>query len=89
MDQGVHVWITFKPNDRRLKAKTDTWEVWSMDGTSHVGQIRWWSSWRKYCFFPKPETVFEQDCLRLIADFVEEKTAVHRKGKRAFPQEVA
>ncbi|MBZ5700289.1 MAG: hypothetical protein LAN84_00420 [Acidobacteriia bacterium] len=89
----TRVWISFKLNDRRLKAKTDTWEVWSLDvvevlhertdEVSHLGQIRWYSGWRKYCFFPAAQIVFEQDCLRHIADFIESETAKHRKGRRA------
>lgn len=83
----TRVWITFKLNDRRMKAKTDTWEVWSLDEASHLGQIRWYSPWRKYCFFPAGECVFEQDCLRHIAEFIESETTKHRKGRRAFPKE--
>lgn len=85
----MRVWISFKLNDRRSDRKTDTWEVWSLDEASHVGQVRWYSPWRKYCFFPSHETVFEQDCLRFIAEFVEKETVKHRKGKRAFPEEIA
>jgi len=83
----TRVWISFKLNDRRLKAKTDIWEVWSLDEASHIGQVRWYSPWRKYCFFPSSQTVWEQDCLRHIAEFIESETTKHRKGKRAFPQE--
>jgi hypothetical protein len=84
----TRVWVSFKLNDRRLKAKTDTWEVWSLDEASHLGQIRWYAPWRKYCFFPAGECVFEQDCLRHVAEFIESETTKHRKGKRAFPPEV-
>jgi hypothetical protein len=83
----TRVWISFKLNDRRLKAKTDTWEVWSLDEASHIGSVRWYSPWRKYCFFPSHETVWEQDCLRHIAEFIESETAKHRKGKRSFSRE--
>lgn len=78
------VWVSFKINERRLKAKTDTWEVWNLDQAIHLGQIRWHPPWRKYCFFPAGECVFEQDCLRHIAEFIESETVKHRKGKRAF-----
>lgn len=81
----TRVWIGFSPNVRGLKAKTDTWEVWSLDEANHLGQVRWYSPWRKYCFFPGHDTVWEQDCLRFVAEFVESETEKHRKGKRAFP----
>jgi hypothetical protein len=80
-------WISFKLNDRRLKARTDTWEVWNAAEASHLGQVRWFSPWRKYCFFPAGGTVFEEVCLRDLAEFVESQTLQHRKGRRAFPPE--
>jgi hypothetical protein len=80
----ARLWISFKINERQLKAKTDTWEVWSLDEASHIGQVRWYSPWRKYSFFPASETVWEQDCLRNIAEFIEAETSKHRKGRRAF-----
>jgi hypothetical protein len=84
--------ITFQLNDRSLGKKTDVWEVWrrneaSLRLTSHAGQVRWHSPWRRYCFFPSAGTVWEQDCLRSIAEFIESETAKHRKGKRAFLDE--
>jgi hypothetical protein len=79
------IWVSFKLNDRKLKAKTDTWDVWSLDEASHLGQVRWYGPWRKYCFFPgAATTVFEQDCLRHIAEFIESETTKHRKGRRSF-----
>ena len=76
--------ISFRLNDRRLKAKTDTWEVWSLGDASYIGQVRWHSPWRKYCFFPSSAIAMESDCLRSIAEFVDRESEKHRKGKRAF-----
>ena len=75
-------WVKFQLNERGIRAKTDTWEVWGTG--SHVGKIRWHSPWRKYCFFPMWAPLFDEDCLRQIAEFIETQTAMHRKGKRAF-----
>lgn len=82
----TRVWISFRLNDRAPKHKTDTWEVWSLDEASHIGQVRWYAPWRKYGFFPSSYTVWEQDCLRFIAEFIEQETEKHRKGRRAFPK---
>jgi hypothetical protein len=81
---GAKACVSFWLNDRRLKAKTDTWECWGLDGASHIGQVRWLARLRKYCFFPAVGMAMEQDYLRSIAQFVECATEKHRKGKRAF-----
>lgn len=83
---GARVPVSFNLNDRSSEKKTDTWEVWSLDQASHVGQVRWNSPRRKYCFFPSSGTAWDEDWLRFIADFVEAETAKHRKGKRAFAE---
>jgi hypothetical protein len=80
--KGPHV--SFQPNDRRLNAKTDTWEVWSLDKANHLGTVEWYSRWRKYVFSPEHSTIFDEDCLRSIAVFLEWETRKHRNGKRSF-----
>lgn len=47
-----------------------------------LGVIKWHGAWRKYCFFPEADTLFEQVCLREIADFIEGKTLEHKRTKR-------
>lgn len=59
--------------------KTRLWNIMTVDGHYHIGQIKWFGRWRRYCFFPVDQTVFEQDCLRDIADFIEQKTKEHRE----------
>jgi len=54
-----------------------------------IGSVYWYNPWRKYCFFPAPGTVYEQDCLRDIADFVETETKRHRQEAAAAKSEQA
>lgn len=70
--------VAFLPDAKR---KTTIWIVRSL-GNVDLGSIHWHGAWRKYCFFPKPETVFEQDCLRDIADFCQEQSKLHREAKK-------
>jgi hypothetical protein len=63
--------------------KTNRWEVVTLPGGVVIGRIAWYGSWRKYCFFPREETVYEQICLREIADFCENATAAYKKAKAA------
>jgi hypothetical protein len=58
--------------------KTCIWKVTTVEGTQLLGEVRWYSPWRKYAFFPRAGTLYEQDCLRVIANMIEQKTAEHR-----------
>ena len=71
-------WVTFTLNERRAGRKTDTWEVWSLDENSHLGTVEWYPPWRKYGFMPEHSTVWDQACLRSIADFIESETEKHK-----------
>jgi poly-D-alanine transfer protein DltD len=64
------------------KPKTKTWWVVNKHDDIHLGWIGWFARWRKYAFFPKPETVYEEDCLQDIADFCIRKTKDHKEVKR-------
>jgi hypothetical protein len=73
-------WIEFVEIDR--KPKTVVWAVMSKDTASHVGFVQWHGPWRKYCFFPEFNTIFEWDCMRSIAEFCEQKTKEHREARQ-------
>ena len=75
-------WIRFVPNiSGEKKRKTKCWIVYPKDIDSSIGLVRWFPQWRKYGFFPDMKvTVFEPDCRRDIANFLEKKTREHRVG---------
>ena len=77
--QITHWFITFEP--LTPNPATKRWAVMPKDGSSQIGAVSWHGPWRKYCFFPVPSTVFEQVCLRDIADFCERETRLHRSAK--------
>lgn len=64
----------------RVGAKTKHYSVTRRGNNALLGYIKWYSNWRQYCFFSL-DCVFEQDCLRDIAQFVEEITADYWKNK--------
>ena len=66
--------------------KTKLWNVTTLEGQL-LGRIGWFGGWRKYSFFPAVDTVFEQDCLRNIADFCQAATKAHRDNRKAGPEE--
>jgi|HubBroStandDraft_6_1064221.scaffolds.fasta_scaffold296960_2 hypothetical protein len=78
-------WISFQLEERASGKKTDVWNVWSTGGSHYLGRVAWFGAWRKYAFFPAPATLYDPECLRDVAAFLEVQTAAHQKGKRAAP----
>ena len=74
---GTH--IKFRFGDIPAGRKTCIWNVLTNDGFV-LGQVKWFGRWRRYSFFPTSETVYEQTCLREIAQFIEDRTYEHRHG---------
>lgn len=72
-------WIKFELVG--LKPKTNVWEVQSIDGDTVLGIVQWHRPWRRYCFFPETGTVFEEECLDHIRDFIMLKTRVHKEER--------
>ena len=65
---------------RPRPSKTGKTYIWKVLADAHVcseypiGEIKWKGAWRRYAFFPESNTFYEQDCLRKIADFCENRT---------------
>jgi hypothetical protein len=74
---GTH--IEFVPNGPSATGKTFTWIVEAKDGSA-IGEVKWFGRWRKYSFYPASDCVFEQTCLREIAEFIEDRTREQRTG---------
>lgn len=77
------VFITYSPT-----GKTGIWEVFSCDSVgkqaevTSLGAIKWFGRWRRYCFFPGSNTVFDTGCLEEIANFCDTKTRLHNYETR-------
>lgn len=59
-------------------AKTRQFSVNSRSNRSLIGYVKWWGNWRKYVFFPLNSTLFDDKCMRQIAQFCEEATTAHK-----------
>lgn len=70
-------WIRFEEVPG-TNGKTRRWNVLTVDGGVCLGVVKWHGAWRKYAFFPTPQTLFEEDCLRDIAQALAEATAAVR-----------
>lgn len=51
---------------------TQTWTV--LSASASLGEVRWYSPWRRYAFYPAPGTVFDTACLEELANFVSIET---------------
>lgn len=76
--------IAFRLNDRSPNRKTDSWEAWRLHDARHIGQVRWSSPFRQYCFFATSGAALDPEQVREIAAFIESETEGRRKGRRAF-----
>jgi hypothetical protein len=62
--------------------KMPRFEIMNRATDAVLGEIRWYGAWRKYCFYPGAEVLFDEKCLREIADFCEARTRGHRENPR-------
>lgn len=81
-------WVTASWAGRTASGKTEIWTLGNTDNGSHLGHVRWHGPWRKYCFFPAPDCIFEEDCLHDIAHFIEQQTRSHREVGKLLKLEV-
>lgn len=58
--------------------KTSIFSVFTLDDSVWLGDIKWAATWRKYAFFPQPDTFYEETCLKGISDFIIEATLRHK-----------
>lgn len=63
----------------RNRKTTTVWDIRTSDGAFMLGQVKWFSRWRKYAFFPEAGTLYEERCMRDIADWCEASTKEHRR----------
>lgn len=69
-------YVEFRKHAPVKGRKTALWGVYATSGIV-LGQIRWRPTWRKYCFYPLPDRLFDTQCLRDIGEFMSEETRKH------------
>lgn len=77
-------WIKFTPRSVPPKQVTQRWVIESLSG-DYLGEVRWFPPWRRYAYTPSACSGivwFEQDCLREIAQFIEDRTREHKEKRR-------
>ena len=69
-------WIRFEEHSRP-GAATRQWVVVSKSQGSPLGVVKW-GLWRRYCFYPLADCLFDATCLGDVARFLDEQTRQHR-----------
>ena len=72
-----HMHFTEHPKDK--KRKTSKWDITHNKGAFILGEIKWHSPWRQYCFFPDDETLYSKGCLNDISNFIQQLMAERKK----------
>lgn len=65
-------WIRFDEYPMPPGRKTKGFHVFNKDNEAFLGHIEWHTGFRKYSFYPDERTVFETQCLKDIADFLDQ-----------------
>jgi hypothetical protein len=59
--------------------KTRVIDIYSVSSSKRLGQIRWYSRWRQYTFFPDVLTIWNGECLDQIQDRLKMLNKEHRE----------
>ena len=60
---------------------TSIWICQNKKSNEELGTVRWYASWRQYCFFNRVQAVYSAGCLDDISDFIK-KAMEERKEKK-------
>ena len=60
-------WLSFEEDDH-YEGKTRRMVVVSKKHLNILGEIKWYTNWRQYAFFPEPGTVWNPECMKDIQD---------------------
>ncbi len=51
--------------------KTEVWQITAKSSGFFLGLIKWYGSWRQYCFFPSSQCIFNVGCMNDIIKFID------------------
>ena len=61
--------------------KTKIIHVFNKTNEIFLGVVSWFAAWRKYCFEPESEMVFDSNCLQDIKDFLDKENKQHKEER--------
>jgi len=63
------------------KTKTKYITVTNKRSQDIIGEIKWYGSWRQYCFFPEFDTVWNNGCLTDVLEVINTLMEDRKKSK--------
>ena len=54
------------------KTKTSVWSCKNNNSADELGLVKWYSAWRRYCYFPTIQAVYSKGCVVDIVDFIDQ-----------------
>ena len=53
-----------------VNRKTPIYHINSKHSQDEIGVVKWYGAWRKYCFFPNGDTIWDMKCLQQVCDWL-------------------
>ncbi len=78
--EWVHKYFTIREFSPAPKRKTCTYVLANSSTDSILGAIKWYGPWRQFTFQPMAGTVWNDDCLEIIGDFLGKLNHDYRNG---------
>lgn len=78
-------YVDFEEQPMRASRKTKMWLVCSKTSGGALGTVKWYSQWRRYCFFPEACSLFDTKCLREITSFIAQRMEERLTARRKSP----
>jgi len=69
--------------------KTSRWSIHSNRTQAFLGEVKWYSAWRQYCFFTTMDAVFNDNCMKDILDFIGQLSAARDGTAKNVPTTAA
>ena len=63
--------------------KTETWDIINKKSEEPLARIEWYPAFRQYSFFPEPNTVFNNGCVKSILYFLDGLNEEHKQEIKA------
>lgn len=75
-------WLSFWKQPRPEGKKTDVFFVANIKSGLTIASIHWNTGWRRYCFYPESETVWDSNCLKDITFFLDKLMVDYKDDSR-------
>ena len=87
-------WLIAEEMGQAPGRKTKRWEIRNRYEGCTLGEVYWYSQWKKYVFEPQEASVYESQCLRDLSAFLAKQTDAQRvlakaEAERRGPAEAA